>query len=61
MPESKVQAMAAKLAYLAKKGKFPVSKLKKSALQMYNTMSEEELKDFAFPSKKKFKSLPRRK
>jgi len=54
---SKSQQIAAALALAAKRGKFPVDKLKGSALSMYNSMTVEELEHYA---KTKRKGLPKR-
>jgi len=49
---SKKQRRAAALALEAKEGNFPVSRLKGSALSMYNSMSEKELRKFASTKEK---------
>jgi len=51
--KSKEQKIAACLALAAKHGKVPVSRLKGSALSMYKSMTESQLKDFCqMPIKK---------
>ena len=45
--KSERQRKAAALALAAKRGKVPVSKLKGAAKQMYFSMNEKELRDFA--------------
>lgn len=44
---SKVQQKAAGMAYAAKKGEFPKSKLKGAAKEMHESMTKKELKEFA--------------
>jgi len=50
--ESEVQRRSACAALGAKAGKTPVSKLKGAALDMYKSMSIEQLKDFCREVKK---------
>jgi len=50
---SEDQQIAARMAYLAKRGKVPVSRLQASAKSMYDSMSEDELRKFAFGKVKK--------
>lgn len=45
--KSKKQQQAAGIAYAAKKGEIPKSKLKGSAKDMHDSMSKKELKDYA--------------
>lgn len=58
--KSKAQQSAAALALQAKQGDIPVSKLKGEAKSMYDSMTAEELRDFAetprknLPEGKKF-------
>jgi len=47
MPYSKDQQTAARIALAAKRGKLPKSKLQGASLEMYHTMTEKELHDFA--------------
>jgi len=56
--ESELQQKAAGAALSAKRGETPVSKLKGAAKDMYNSMSEKELRDFA---KTKHAGLPEKK
>jgi hypothetical protein len=49
---SKAQQMAAGAALSAKRGKTKVSKLKGAAREMYETMTEAELEDFASTDRK---------
>lgn len=56
--KSKKQHKASGMAYAAKKGDIPVSKLKGAAKQMYKSMSKEQLKEFAST---KEKGLPMKK
>jgi len=56
--KSKAQQRAMGMAYAAKKGKIPKSKLKGASKSMYKGMSEDKLKDFA---KTKHKGLPNKK
>jgi hypothetical protein len=49
---SRNQRKSAGMALAAKRGKIPVSKLKGSARQMYNSMSAEQLGHFAETSEK---------
>jgi hypothetical protein len=56
--ESKKQAIAARIAYAAKKGKLPMSSLKGASKKMAKGMSQSELKKFTktkkgAPTKKK--------
>lgn len=51
--KSEDQQIAARLAYLAKKGKYPHSKLRGASLSMFKSMSAEELHKFAFGEVKK--------
>jgi Protein of unknwon function (DUF3008) len=44
---SKAQQRAAGAALSAKRGKTPVGKLKGAAREMYDSMTEKELEDFA--------------
>jgi len=44
--ESKKQAVAASIAYAAKKGKLPKSKVKGAAKQMLKGMTAKQLKDY---------------
>jgi len=44
---SAAQQTAARMALSAKRGHIPVYKLKKSALQMYKSMSVEQLEHYA--------------
>ena len=53
MPYSKKQKVSACIAYNAKIGKVSKSKLKGTSLQMFNTMSEKQLKDFCKSSVKR--------
>lgn len=53
MPYSKDQRTAARIALAAKKGKYPKSKLKGASKSMYNSMTLDELRDYA---KEKIKS-----
>ena len=46
------QAMAAGVALGAKRGKIPVSQLRGSSLDMYNSMSEAQLEEFAGTKRK---------
>jgi len=46
MPFSKEQKVAACIAYNAKKGKIPKSRLKGTSLEMFKTMSLAQLEDF---------------
>lgn len=46
------------MAYAASKGKIPVSRLRGSALRMYQNMNEDQLNDFASTNTK---NLPTRK
>jgi hypothetical protein len=55
---SKVQTGAGGVAYAAKKGEFPVSKLKGPAKAMYEGMTEEELRSHL--KETKGKDLPKR-
>lgn len=45
--ESEFQRRAAGMALSAKRGETPVSDLKGAALDMYHSMTEEELRDLA--------------
>jgi len=56
--KSKKQQKAAGLALAAKRGKISSNKLKGSAKQMYKSMSQRQLREFA---KTKRKKLPTRK
>jgi hypothetical protein len=56
--ESKVQGRAAGMALAAKRGEIRVSQLKGAAREMFNTMSTQQLRDFATT---KGKRLPERK
>ena len=56
--ESKKQPMAAGAALAAKRGKASKSSLKGASRQMYESMSKEQLKEFA---KTKRKGLPMKK
>jgi hypothetical protein len=56
--KSQAQQKAAAMALAAKRGEIPVSKLKGAALQMYESMTESQLRDFA---KTKRKKLPKKK
>jgi hypothetical protein len=56
--KSQAQQKAAGLALAAKRGEIPVSRLKGAALQMYKSMSERQLREFA---KTKRKGLPEKK
>lgn len=59
--KSKKMQMASGVAYAAKKGKLPKSKLKGASKEMYESMSTKQLKEFAstkrgkLPLKKKNK------
>lgn len=55
--KSKAQQEAAGTALAAKRGEIPVSRLRGSAKQMFNSMTERQLKDFA---ETKQKDLPQR-
>ena len=55
--KSKKQQKAAGMALAAKRGEISPRKLKGSALQMYKSMNEEELEDYA---ETKRKGLPTR-
>ena len=44
---SKEQQRAAGMALAAKRGEIPVSKLQGSALQMYKSMTEKQLEEYA--------------
>ena len=56
--KSQRQAVTARIALAAKKGKVPVSRLKGAARSMYKSMSASQLEDFATTKRKK---LPRKK
>lgn len=56
--KSKKQQMAAGAALSAKRGETKKSRLKGSSKQMYESMSEKQLRDFA---KTKRKKLPKKK
>ncbi len=56
--ESKQQQKAAGAALSAKRGKTKKSELKGASLQMYESMSEEQLEDIAATKRK---GLPRKK
>lgn len=58
MPESKAQARAAGMALAAKRGEIRKNQLKGAAKDMYESMSTEQLRDFAST---KGKHLPERK
>lgn len=45
--ESEAQQMAAAIALAAKRGKYPVNKLRGAAKQMYDSMSVKQLEEFA--------------
>lgn len=51
--ESEKQRRAAGMAYAAKKGEVPVSKMYGSAKQMYRSMTAEQLRHFAMKRKKR--------
>lgn len=53
MPWTEKQITAAKIALACKRGEIKKSKLKKAALSMYNSMSEEELEEFIAEGVKK--------
>lgn len=53
MPWTEEQIGAAKLALAAKMGKFPASKLRHGAKSMYESMTEEELREFISEGVKK--------
>jgi hypothetical protein len=55
---SQAQQKAAAMALAAKRGEIPKSRLKGAALEMYESMTEEQLRDFA---KTKRKNLPKKK
>ena len=50
--ESHKQRRAAGMALAAKRGKIPVSRLTGAAKQMYKSMTEEQLEEFARKVKK---------
>jgi hypothetical protein len=56
--KSKAQQMAAGAALAAKRGDASVSSLKGAAREMYDSMTEEQLEDFAGTDRK---NLPNRK
>lgn len=56
--KSKAQQMAAGVALAAKRGEIKPSELRGAARQMYDSMSEAQLEEFASTSRK---SLPKRK
>jgi hypothetical protein len=52
--KSKAQQEAMAIAMAAKRGEIPVNKLKGSSKEMYDSMSEKQLHDFAStPTRKK--------
>ena len=53
MPYSKSQQSAARIALACKEGKIPMAKLKGASLEMFKSMSTEELRDFAHSKIKK--------
>jgi hypothetical protein len=53
MPWTEKQIAAAKVALAAKRGKIKVSELKRAALGMYNSMTEDELEEFISEGVKK--------
>ncbi len=55
--KSKVQKKAAGMALAAKRGELSPKVLRGSAREMYKTMSEKQLRDYA---KTKIKKLPRK-
>jgi len=55
---SKAQQKAAGIALAAKRGEIPASRLKGAAREMYDTMTEQQLEDFAATARK---GLPERK
>jgi hypothetical protein len=55
---SKVQQEAAGIALAAKRGEFPVAKLKGASRSMYESMSEQQLEEFAATPRK---GLPEKK
>ncbi len=56
--KSKVQQKAAGMALAAKRGELSPRKLRGSAKEMYKSMSERQLRDYA---KTKIKKLPKKK
>ena len=50
--KSKAQQMAAGAALAAKRGEMDVSKLKGASKEMYESMNEEQLEEFAETSRK---------
>ena len=50
--KSKAQQMAAGAALSAKRGETPKSKLKGASREMYDSMSEQQLEDFAETKRK---------
>lgn len=50
--KSKAQQKAAGMALSAKRGEIPVSDLKGAAKSMYDSMTEEQLEDFAETKRK---------
>ena len=56
--KSKAQQQAAGAAYAAKKGEIPLNALRGVSREMYQSMSEEDLKDFSSTARK---GLPKRK
>ena len=51
--ESQEQQRAAGMALAAKRGEIPVSDLKGAAKDMYNSMTEEQLRELASKSKRR--------
>ena len=56
--KSKVQQKAAGMALAAKRGELSLRKLRGSTKEMYKSMSERQLRDYA---KTKIKKLPKKK
>jgi len=56
--KSKVQQKAAGMALAAKRGELSPKKLRGSAKEMYKSMNEKQLRDYA---KTKIKKLPKKK